>query len=213
MREADLDFFFDPVCPFAWITSRWVYEVQRQRDYAVAWKFISLRMVNDDRGYGDIPEQYKVLHDIGLMGLRIASAGRAAAGNDAVFSVYTAIGQAAHVQGRREEAVADPRAFYAKVLAEASLPAEWALAGDDIAHDEVIRFETFQALERTGKDVGTPILTFNPRGPKPASLFGPVISRSPKGEEALRLWDATIVLAESGVAEIKRSLRNELVFD
>ena len=141
MREADLDFFFDPVCPFAWITSRWVQEVQRQRDYSVAWKFISLRMVNDDRGYGDMAERYKVLHDIGLMGLRIASAGRAAAGNDAVSSVYTAIGQAAHVQGRREEAVADPRAFYAKVLAEASLPAEWAAACDDVAHDEVIRFE------------------------------------------------------------------------
>jgi hypothetical protein len=213
VREADLDFYFDPVCPFAWITSRWVHEVQRQRDYAVAWKFISLRMVNDDRGYGDIPEQYKVLHDIGLMGLRIASAGRAAAGNDAVSSVYTAIGQAAHVQGRREEAVADPRAFYAKVLAESSLPAEWAAACDDVAHDEVIRFETFQALERTGKDVGTPILTFNPRDAKPASLFGPVISQAPKGEEALRLWDATVTIAESGVAEIKRSLRDPLVFD
>ena len=99
------------------------------------------------------------------------------------------------------------------MLAEASLPAEWAAACEDEAHDEVIRFETFQALERTGKDVGTPILTFNPRGPKPASLFGPVISQAPKGEEALRLWDATVTIAESGVAEIKRSLRDQLVFD
>lgn len=213
MREANLDFFFDPVCPFAWITSRWVLEVQAQRDYAVAWKFISLRMVNDDRGYNEGAERYKVLHDIGLMGLRIASAARAASGNESVIAVYSAIGQAAHVQGRRDEAVADPRAFYAKVIAEASLPGEWAQACDDTFHDEVIRFETFQALERTGKDVGTPILTFNPRGEKPASLFGPVISRAPKGEEAVRLWDATITLAESGVAEIKRSLRDDLVFD
>jgi hypothetical protein len=213
VREADLEFFFDPVCPFAWITSRWVIEVQRQRNYPVAWKFISLRMVNEDRGYGEMDERYKVLHDIGLMGLRIASAARAAAGNDSVVAVYTAIGQAAHVQGRRDEAVADPRAFFAKVLAEASLPGEWAKACDDTFHDEVIRFETFQALERTGKDVGTPILTFDPRGASPASLFGPVISRAPKGEEALRLWDATRTLAGSGVAEIKRSLRDDLVFD
>lgn len=213
MREADLDFFFDPVCPFAWITSRWVVEVQRLRNYPVAWKFISLRMVNEDRGYDEGSEPYKASHEVGLMGLRIASAARAAAGNDAVSSVYTAIGEAAHVQGRRDEAMADPRAFFSKVLAEASLPAEWAKAADDTFHDEVIRFETFQALERTGKGVGTPILTFNPRAEKPSSLFGPVISRAPKGEEAVRLWDATVTLAESGVAEIKRSLRDSLVFD
>jgi protein-disulfide isomerase-like protein with CxxC motif len=213
VRESDLEFFFDPVCPFAWITSRWVTEVQAQRSYDVSWKFISLRMVNDDRGYGDVDERYKKLHDIGLQGLRIASAARTAAGNDAVAAVYTAIGSAAHSQGRRAEAEADSMKFYASVLGDAGLPREWADSGKDTFHDEVIRFETFQALERTGKNVGTPILTFNPRSEKPASLFGPVISRAPRGEEAVRLWDAVVVLAESGVAEIKRSLREPLQFD
>jgi hypothetical protein len=213
VRESDLEFFFDPVCPFAWITSRWVAEVQALRSYSVSWKFISLRMVNEDRGYGDMDSRYKKLHDIGLQGLRIASAARTAAGNDAVAAVYTAVGTAAHTQGRRAEAEADSLKFYATVLGEAGLPREWADSGEDTFHDEVIRFETFQALERTGKDVGTPILTFNPRSEKPASLFGPVVSRIPRGDEAVRLWDAVVVLAESGVAEIKRSLREPLNFD
>ena len=150
MRESDLEFFFDPVCPFAWITSRWVTEVQALRQYDVSWKFISLRMVNDDRGYGDMDTRYKKLHDIGLQGLRIASAARTASGNDAVAAVYSAIGTAAHAQGRRAEAEANSLQFYATVLAEAGLPREWAESGEDTFHDEVIRFETFQALERTG---------------------------------------------------------------
>jgi hypothetical protein len=213
VRESDLEFFFDPVCPFAWITSRWVAEVQALRHYDVAWKFISLRMVNEDRGYGTMDSRYKKLHDIGLQGLRIASAARTASGNDAVAAVYAAIGTAAHTQGRRGEVEADSLKFFAEVLGQAGLPREWAESGEDTFHDEVIRFETFQALERTGKDVGTPILTFNPRSERPASLFGPVVSRIPRGDEAVRLWDAVVVLAESGVAEIKRSLREPLQFD
>jgi hypothetical protein len=127
--------------------------------------------------------------------------------------MYTALGNAIHVGGRREELVNNPHAFLLSVVADAGLPSEIASAFEDSTHDEVIRFETEAALSRTGKDVGTPILTFNPKAANEASLFGPVISKAPKGDEAVKLWDAVQTIAESGVAEIKRSLRAAPQFD
>jgi len=202
---ADLDFFFDPVCPWAWITSRWVTEVQALRQYEVSWKFISLRMINADRGY-EPDSQYEKIHNVGLQGLRVASAARAKAGNGAVAAFYTQLGTALHVQGSRE-ALASPQQFFGEVAVSAGLPTEIADAWQDTAHDSVIRYETDLALSRTGKDVGTPILTFAPNSDRVASLFGPVISKAPRGDEALKLWDAVQTLAQSGVAEFKRSLR------
>ena len=209
---ADLDFYFDPVCPWAWITSRWVTNVQQLRNYEVSWKFISLRMVNSERGYAG-HEAYEKIHNAGLAALRVASAARAQCGNASVAAVYTALGNAIHVGGRREELVNDPKSFLLSIVADAGLPAEVAAAFEDSTHDEVIRFETEAALSKTGKDVGTPILTFNPKSGNEASLFGPVISRAPKGDEAMKLWDAVQTIAESGVAEIKRSLRAAPQFD
>ena len=209
---ADLDFFFDPVCPWAWITSRWVTNVQQLRDYEVSWRFISLRMINAERGYAG-HEAYELIHNAGLAGLRVASAARAQGGNASVAAVYTALGNAIHVNGRREELAKDPRSFFLSIIADAGLPAEVAAAFEDSTHDEVIRYETEAALSRTGKDVGTPILTFNPKSANEASLFGPVISKAPKGDEAMKLWDAVQTIAESGVAEIKRSLRAAPQFD
>ena len=209
---ADLDFYFDPVCPWAWITSRWVTNVQQLRNYEVSWKFISLRMVNAERGYAG-HEAYEKIHNAGLSALRVASAARAQGGNASVAAVYTALGNAIHVGGRREELVNDPKSFLLSIVAGAGLPAEVAAAFEDSTHDEVIRFETEAALSKTGKDVGTPILTFNPKSGNEASLFGPVISKAPKGDEAMKLWDAVQTIAESGVAEIKRSLRAAPQFD
>lgn len=209
---ADLDFYFDPVCPWAWITSRWVTNVQQLRSYDVSWKFISLRMVNAERGYVG-HEAYEQIHNAGLAALRVASAARAQGGNQSVAAMYTALGNAIHVGGRREELVNDTKKFLDAVVIDAGLPGEIAAAYEDTTHDEVIRFETEAALSKTGKDVGTPILTFNPKSAHEASLFGPVISRAPQGEEALKLWDAVQTIAESGVAEIKRSLRAAPQFD
>ena len=210
--SADLEFYFDPVCPWAWITSRWVTNVQQLRNYEVSWKFISLRMINAERGYAG-HEAYEQIHNAGLAGLRVASAARAQGGNASVAAVYTALGNAIHIDGRREELVNDPKSFLLSIVADAGLPAEVAAAFEDSTHDEVIRYETEAALSRTGKDVGTPILTFNPKSANEASLFGPVISQAPKGEEAMKLWDAVQTIAESGVAEIKRSLRAAPQFD
>ena len=209
---ADLEFYFDPVCPWAWITSRWVTNVQQLRNYEVSWKFISLRMVNAERGYAG-NSVYEQIHNAGLAGLRVASAARAQGGNASVAAVYTALGNAIHIGGRREELVNDPKSFLLSIVADAGLPAEVASAYEDSTHDEVIRYETEAALSCTGKDVGTPILTFNPKSANEASLFGPVISKAPKGDEAMKLWDAVQTIAESGVAEIKRSLRAAPQFD
>jgi len=209
---ADLEFYFDPVCPWAWITSRWVTNVQQLRNYEVSWRFISLKMINAERGYAG-NNAYELIHNAGLDGLRVASAARAQGGNASVAALYTALGNAIHVGGRREELVNNPHAFLLSVVADAGLPSEIAAAFEDSTHDEVIRYETEAALSRTGKDVGTPILTFNPKAANEASLFGPVISKAPKGDEAVKLWDAVQTIAESGVAEIKRSLRAAPQFD
>jgi len=211
---ADLQFFFDPVCPWAYITSRWVTEVQQQRNYDVSWKFISLFMINDERGYGEGKQAWRDGHFAGLQALRVASAARAAAGNDAVAAVYTALGKAIHADKRRPESSGGMHNLLREVLTEAGLNPDWAKSADDELHDEVIRYETKAALEATGKDVGTPILIFNPGSAEQSSFFGPVISKIPRGQDALRLWDAVYTLATtSGMAELKRSLRATPSFD
>ena len=211
---ADLQFYFDPVCPWAYITSRWVVEVQQQRNYEVSWKFISLFVINDERGYNEGNKAWRDGHFAGLQALRVASAARAAAGNDAVAAVYTALGKAIHADKRRPETSGGMQNLLREVLTESGLNPEWAKSADDELHDEVIRFETKTALEATGKDVGTPILIFNPGAPEQASFFGPVISKIPRGQDALRLWVAVYTLATtSGMAELKRSLRAAPSFD
>ncbi len=212
---ADLDFFFDPVCPWAWITSRWVAEVQQLRQYDVQWKFISLKFLNEDKmDYSKMPEGYAAIHAAGTNGLRVAARARAEQGNEACGAVYTALGTSLHKEQEREKFVADPVAHIASLLTAAGLPAAWAESALDDSFDALIRTETELALERTGKDVGTPILTFRPGGEKEASFFGPVISTIPRGDEATKLWDAIETIATaSGMAELKRSLRARPSFD
>ncbi|HET6794520.1 MAG TPA: hypothetical protein VFH45_08770 [Acidimicrobiales bacterium] len=200
---ADAEFFFDPVCPWAWITSRWTEEVASQRHYEVDWRFIALRFVNDDK-YKDLPPRYMESHTLGLRMLRVAAAAKSDGGPQAAGAVYTAVGGAIHVGGRRDElATADG---VGSVLKDAGLDPGLAAAADEDRWDDVIRTDTEAALERTGRDVGTPIITFGP--PDGPSFFGPVISRIPRGQEALELWDATERIARfPGFAELKRALR------
>jgi hypothetical protein len=212
---ADLDFFLDPVCPWAWITSRWVTEVQQLRDYDVQWRFISLKFLNEDKmDYSRMPAGYAEIHMAGTMGLRVCARARAERGNDAVAGVYTALGTSLHNNQQREAMAADPAAHIAGLLSAAGLPGEWSESVDDDSFDALIRSETELALERTGKDVGTPILTFRPGSDGEASFFGPVIARIPRGDAALKLWDAVETVATtSGMAELKRSLRERPSFD
>ena len=204
---ADLDFFFDPVCPWAWITSRWVVNVSEQRDYEVDWRFISLWMLNETNTKEWYTPQYRAGHYLGQQGLRIADAIRL---DDptAVGRWYTAVGTALHVHAQRAAARDDTLGWYRTQLSANGFDESYIDAADDESHDEYIRADTELALSRTGGDVGTPILTFHPGAATEASFFGPVISKAPTGTEALELWDAVEKLATmSGMAELKRSNR------
>jgi 2-hydroxychromene-2-carboxylate isomerase len=211
---ADLEFFFDPVCPWAWITSRWVVEVQQQRDYDIQWRFISLQRINAERPDDEYTTPHRAAHFAGLLAHRVCDEVRLGHGNDGVAALYTALGEAFHRQQRRPEINDDPVAFMTEMLANAGLPTELAAHVNDESHDAYIAAETDLAFSRTGPDVGTPIITFHPGASNEASFFGPVISVIPRGEEATRLWDAIeIVAGNPDLAELKRSIRRAPQFD
>lgn len=207
---ADVDFFFDPVCPWAWVTSRWVVEVAEQQHLAIDWRFICLRMVNAEKDYErDFAPSYVNVHGGGQRLLRVGAAARAAGGNDAVARLYTALGIELHNKGRSAaELVEGSLALLPDALQNAGLAASLADAADDHTLDVVLGAETELALSRTGKGVGTPIITFAPGTDREVSFFGPVINRIPRGDEAMRLWEAVEVIARTpGVSELKRTIR------
>lgn len=216
-QKVDLEFFFDPICPFAWITSRWVVEVAELRGLTVQWRFICLAIVNENRDYSEFPPAYPALHGLGKQMLRVAANARLVGGNDAVAKFYAAAGKPMHDDGLSVAIFGGgpiPEGLMAEIIANAGLDPALVEAATDESYDDVLRRETEEALGRTGRDVGTPILTFNPGTDRETSLFGPVISRIPRGTEALELWDAVTVLAGTrGFAELKRSLRDPLEFD
>ena len=209
---ADLHFYFDPVCPFAWMTSKWVRLVQAQRRYTVDWRLISLRLVNAHVDYGaHFPPEYEAGHGAGQRLLRMAARTRAEHGRDAVGPLYAELGARIFERDRVPDeaefaARRGNREFVLPALTAAGLPAALADALDDPGWDAELRAETDEALGLTGKDVGTPILHFQP--PDGVAFFGPVISRLPSPEQAAQLWDHVIALARfPGFAELKRSLR------
>lgn len=211
MSDADIHFYFDPLCPFAWMTSKWVRIVQTKRDYTVDWRFISLRLINEDVDYDDhFPPGYEAGHTAGLKLLRVAARARAEYGRGTLGSLYEAIGTRVFDTADSDDQVDRPDrgscAFVEPILAEVGLPIELAGALEDDSYDAEIRRETDQARALTGKDVGTPIIQFQP--PTGVAFFGPVISRLPGDNDALRLWDHVVGLAGfPGFAELKRSLR------
>lgn len=212
MGAADINFYFDPVCPFAWMTSKWVRTVQAQRDYSVDWRFISLRLLNSHIDYDThFPPEYEAGHTAGLRLLRVAARARAEHGREAIAPLYAAFGarifdsepvpDTATSHGERGTAE-----FVRPILHAAGLPVDLASAVDDEEWDATIQAETDEALRLTGKDVGTPIIHFEP--PEGVAFFGPVISRLPGDAEAVELWDHVVGLARfPGFAELKRSLR------
>jgi len=211
---SDLEFFFDPVCPWAWITSRWVEEVRSLRSYDVRWRFISLKLLNAGNTADWYTDQYKRWHAMGHESLRVAARIDAELGNEAVGRLYSAIGTEGHVKRRRDDFAASTEAYVGECLDIAGLSRSLVESAFDESWDDRIASDTEVALGRTGRDVGTPILTFRPGADDEGSFFGPVIARIPRGAEALRLWDAVEVVATTpGVAELKRSLRATPVFD
>jgi len=216
--DADINFYFDPVCPFAWMTSKWVRQVQAQRDYTVDWRFISLRLINANVDYdANFPPEYEAGHTAGLRLLRVAAQARAEHGSESIARLYEAFGK--HIfdtapdpaEQRTEGEIREQRGtheFVEPILADAGLPLALADALDDESWDPQILQETDEALALTGKDVGTPIIHFEP--PAGVAFFGPVISRLPDDDSAAELWDHVVGLAKfPGFAELKRSLREQ----
>lgn len=209
MSDADIEFFFDPVCPFAWITSRWIVKVQQQTDYTVEWRFISLRILNKEKDYAtEFPPEYEHGHTAGLRMLRVAAAVRDELGTEPIGRLYTELSgetfDAEPNDAYRDHLGSAP--MIRDALTRAGLSAGYADAADDLRWNAIVEDETELALSRTGRDVGTPIITFRP--PDGLSFFGPVISRIPDDEGAVPLWNAVTTLAAyPGFAEMKRSMR------
>ena len=208
----DIDFFFDPGCPFAWQTSVWIRRVAALRDVEVGWRFISLRHINAGK---DLPAAMVEAQMRSLRFLRICAAARDQLGNDAVGELYRAFGERfwyessdAELMDRFAEATAriDP----VEILDALGLPADLVLAADDEAWDAVIAAESDEAFRRTGPDVGTPIISYDP--PNGNSLFGPVISSVPSDDAtAVALYDALRTFADyPGFSELKRTARPPL---
>jgi hypothetical protein len=212
VTEADIHFHFDPVCPFAWLTSRWVNQVASQREYSVDWRFIALRILNKHIDYdAHFPPEYEQGHNAGLRMLRLCAAARSAHGRDVVGPLYTALGASIFDVAPPDDPAAR-RAIYGTpehiepLLESLGLPSSLADSLSDENWDGEIERETEDVLSRTGRDVGTPIIHFQP--PDGVAFFGPVISRLPNDEDAVRLWDHVIGLASfPGFSEMKRSLR------
>ena len=211
MASADIRFYFDPVCPFCWLTSKWVRMVQAERDLSVDWRFISLRLINEHVDYdAHFPPEYEAGHTAGLRLLRVVARARQDHGAQAVDSLQAALG--AHIFDTPPTDTTDgperrgTREFLEPILREVDLPTVLADALDDTSWDDAIRADGDEALALTGKDVGTPIIHFEP--PDGVAFFGPVISRLPDPEQAGELWDHVVGLARfPGFAELKRSLR------
>jgi len=207
----DVEFFFDPGCPFAWQTSVWLRRVAAQRDLRIGWRFVSLRFVNEAKPDqpGELVEAQVVAHRFH----RICAAARDRFGNDAVGDLYRVWGERYwYAEGEGElldrVAAAARRIDAMDAVAAAGLPRELVAAAGDDRFDAVIRAETDEAFRRAGRDVGTPIITYLPGG---NSLFGPVISEVPDDDQAVQLYDALRTFADfDGFSELKRTHRPPL---
>jgi protein-disulfide isomerase-like protein with CxxC motif len=197
-----VDFWFDPLCPWAWIASRWLLEVQKVRPVAPRWHVMSLAVLNE--GKEDMPEQYRELMAQAWGPVRVAIAAEQKFGPDVLLPLYTALGTRFH----HEQAPTD-RATVEAALAEAGLPADLADAMDDSSYDEALRASHHDGMDRVGYDVGTPVISVDG-----VSFFGPVVSPIPRGDDAARLWDGVLAVAGTdGFFELKRSRTRDPIFD
>ena len=197
-----VEFWFDPACPWAWMTSRWVDEVAKHRDLAVTWNIMSLAVLNEDND--DLDESHRAFLPGALKYTRLVAAAKEIHGQEAVKALYDALGTRIHLQGD-----ADPDSVIPGALEAAGLPAELARFADTDEHDVQMRASHFEGIGRVGQDVGTPVIAVNG-----VAFFGPVISPAPKGEQALVLWDGVVAAASyDGFFELKRSRTRGPDFD
>ena len=197
-----VDFWFDPACPWAWITSRWLLEAEKVRPIEPRWHVMSLAVLNEDKE--GLPEKYREGLAKAWGPVRVCVAAEAKYGPEVLGPLYTAIGTRFHNQKLPRE-----RETIEAALAEAGLPTELADAMESTEYDEAVRASHAEGIERVGYDVGTPIITV-----QGTSIFGPVVSPIPRGEDAGRLWDGVRLITQTdGFFELKRSRYRDPIFD
>lgn len=196
-----VEFWFDPVCPWAWMTSRWVTEVERVRDIDVTWNVMSLSVLNAGR---DLPEDYAALMEQAWGPVRVVTAAKEMHGQEVVKPLYDALGTRIHPGGDKDYA-----GVIGKALADVGLPADLARFATSEEYDHALRASHERGISLVGQDVGTPVIAVDG-----VAFFGPVVTPAPKGEAAARLWDGVLAVASTpGFYELKRTRDQGPVFD
>lgn len=207
MTAGGVDLWVDPICPYAWMTSRWLLEVEQVRPVTVRFHIMSLSVLNEGRD--DLPDRYRRLLDIGWGPVRVAIAAEQTHGPEVLRDLYGALGTRLHPQGRDIG-----RQLYLDALREVGLPASLADAADTGEFDEALRARHHAGMDPVGEDVGTPVIHAPGPDGETVAFFGPVVIPAPKGEAAGRLWDGVILVAGTdGFFELKRTRTREPVFE
>jgi protein-disulfide isomerase-like protein with CxxC motif len=196
-----VDFWFDPICPWAWIASRWVLEVEKVRPIEVHWHAMSLAYLNQDR---DLGEKYNELMKTAWGPIRVVVAAGQTHGDDKIGEVYTALGTRIH-----NEKQARNRETIVAALEEVGLPAKLADAAESTEYDDEIKRSHHLGMDQVGYEVGTPVIAVNG-----VAFFGPVVSPIPRGDAAGKLWDGVVLVAGTdGFFELKRTRTRDPIFD
>ncbi|MEW1797674.1 mycothiol-dependent nitroreductase Rv2466c family protein [Streptomyces niveus] len=206
--KTPVDFWFDPICPWAWMTSRWMLEVEKVRDVEVSWHVMSLAVLNEPK-MDELPERYQEGMKAAWAPVRVVIAAQQLHGDEVVGKLYTALGTRIHnkAEGNGPETIA-------AALADVGLPADLIEYVDKDTYDTELRASHKEGIDKVGQEVGTPVISVPGSDGEQIAFFGPVVTPAPKGEEAAKLWDGTLMVASiPGFYEIKRTRTQGPVFD